>query len=167
MDERTPVDLIEDLFRRSYLRLVRVAGLLVDDISLAEDVVQEVFSGLTPSIVLGIEHDGYLVKAVVNRARTAIRREQRSATRQHRFTDPVMGHAPSAEDQTLGETSDRMMEAIQSLPQRQREVIVMRYYLDLSASESADRLGITPTAVRSSTHRALAALGLHLEGVDR
>jgi RNA polymerase sigma factor (sigma-70 family) len=52
----------------------------------------------------------------------------------------------------------RVMRALRRLPDRQREVLVLRFYLDLSEAEIAGQMGIRPGTVRSTTSRALAAL---------
>jgi DNA-directed RNA polymerase specialized sigma24 family protein len=54
---------------------------------------------------------------------------------------------------------DQIVEAVRRLPPRQRETLVLRFYLDLSAEEAATTMGISPSSVRSATHRALASLG--------
>jgi RNA polymerase sigma factor (sigma-70 family) len=52
---------------------------------------------------------------------------------------------------------------VRRLPPRQREALVLRFYLDLSAEETAITMGISPSSVRSATHRALASLGRMLQ----
>ena len=55
------------------------------------------------------------------------------------------------------------MAALRRLPARQREALVLRFYLDLSAEEAAATMGISSSSVRSATHRALATLGRMLQ----
>ena len=62
-----------------------------------------------------------------------------------------------------GEERREVMRALRRLPARQREALVLRYYLDLSAEEIAATMGIGPSSVRSAIHRALAALGRMLQ----
>jgi RNA polymerase sigma factor (sigma-70 family) len=62
-----------------------------------------------------------------------------------------------------GEERREVMRALRRLPARQREVLVLRFYLDLSAEEIAATMGIGPSSVRSAAHRALASLGRMLE----
>jgi RNA polymerase sigma factor (sigma-70 family) len=50
------------------------------------------------------------------------------------------------------------------LPQRQREALLLRYYLDLSDEEIAHAMGVRQSTVRSAVHRGLAALGNVLAG---
>lgn len=52
---------------------------------------------------------------------------------------------------------------LQRLPARQREVLVLRYYLDLSEAQIADALGIAPGSVKAHAHRGLAALRTQME----
>ena len=51
------------------------------------------------------------------------------------------------------------MRAIRRLPGRQREALVLRFYLDAPDAEIARLMGIRESTVRSTTHRAIAALG--------
>ena len=55
--------------------------------------------------------------------------------------------------------------ALRTLPTRQREALVLRYYLDLSESEIADVMGISRGAVKSHAARGIAALRTTLEAV--
>jgi DNA-directed RNA polymerase specialized sigma24 family protein len=57
--------------------------------------------------------------------------------------------------------------ALRTLPGRQREAIVLRYYADLSEAEIAAAMGISRGAVKSHTARAMAALRAELEQQDR
>ena len=52
-----------------------------------------------------------------------------------------------------------MAAALRRLPERQREALVLRYYLDLSEAEIAATMGISRGTVKSATSRALAAVG--------
>jgi RNA polymerase sigma factor (sigma-70 family) len=56
-----------------------------------------------------------------------------------------------------------MMRALRRLPARQREALVLRYYLDLSHEEIATAMGIAPSSVRSAIHRGLTSLGRMLQ----
>src|SRR5215831_21078951 len=118
------------LFHLHYRRLVSLANLLVDDRETAEEVVQDAFESLfrrwgslrDPSSAVA-----YLDRSVVYGSRSRIRR--RSTERS--FHLPEAGTAPSAESAGVDHRqSDDLFAAVQQLPQRQREVIVLRYYLD-------------------------------------
>jgi len=68
--------------------------------------------------------------------------------------------AASAEAAALtGEERRDVMDALRRLPDRQREVLVLRFYLDLSEAEIAADMKISPSTVRSTAHRGLTALG--------
>jgi RNA polymerase sigma factor (sigma-70 family) len=59
----------------------------------------------------------------------------------------------------LSEEQRAVAAALRKLPQRQREAVVLRYYLDLSEEETAGVMGVARGTVKSATHRALAAVG--------
>jgi RNA polymerase sigma factor (sigma-70 family) len=66
----------------------------------------------------------------------------------------------SAESVVLSEEERKVvMAALRQLPHRQREVLVLRFYLDMTEKEIAAQMGIGQSTVRSSTHRGLLALG--------
>ena len=56
------------------------------------------------------------------------------------------------------ELSDRMATLLKVLPDKQREIVVLRVVVGLSAEETADAVGSTPGAVRVAQHRALSRL---------
>ena len=65
----------------------------------------------------------------------------------------------SAEAAVLSSEERReVVRALRRLPERQRDVLVLRYYLDLSDDQIAGDLGISPSTIRSTRHRALASL---------
>jgi RNA polymerase sigma factor (sigma-70 family) len=69
----------------------------------------------------------------------------------------------SAEAAVLSvERRREVMAALRGLPDRQREVLVLRFYLDLPDTDIARDMGISPGTVRSTAYRALAALGRSL-----
>jgi RNA polymerase sigma-70 factor (sigma-E family) len=153
------------LYEAHALGMIRLAHIMLGDRQSAEDVVQEAFCGVyrrwshladTGSAV------HYVRSAVLNHCRSVLRRRTTSlAPRQ------VTGHPESvrsAEAAVLTrEERDEIMRAVRRLPPRQREALVLRFYLDLSAEETAITMGISPSSVRSATHRALASLGRLLQ----
>ena len=64
-----------------------------------------------------------------------------------------------------GAQHEEMIDALRRLPTRQREVLVLRYYADLSEADIADALGISRGAVKSHASRGMAALRTTLEHV--
>ncbi|MHB1594825.1 MAG: SigE family RNA polymerase sigma factor [Streptosporangiaceae bacterium] len=152
------------LYQAHYRSLVRLAVLLVHDVATAEEVVQDSFVALHSGGMHRLRDSekalSYLRAAVVNRSRSVIRHRvvvDRNAPK----PAPDM---PSAEHGalTLLERS-AVVAALRSLPDRQREVVVLRYYGDLSEAQIAAAMGITRGAVKSHTSRAMAALRSVLE----
>ena len=153
-----------DLYRAQRLPLLRLAVLLVDDRTVAEDVVQDAFLGLQRRwhAVDPAAAAGYLRTSVVNGARSQLRR--RGVARRHlRVAEP--DDAPPADVAVLLDEEHReVVEAMRRLPSRQREVLVLRYWSGLSEAEIAAVLGVARGTVKSSASRALAALENELGG---
>ncbi|MFE6052061.1 RNA polymerase sigma factor [Kitasatospora sp. NPDC056446] len=166
---RKPADdrpTLTDLYHAHRLGLVRMAVMLVDHQDLAEDVVQEAFTQLYQRY--GEDLDdldnalGYLRTSVVNGARSMLRRRKTA----REYVPPHEADAPSAEDHAvLNDEHRRVLVALQELTPRQREVLVLRYWSDLSEAQIADTLGLSRGAVKSTASRALDALEKHLEKV--
>jgi len=151
------------LYQAHALGLIRLAYLMLGDAAAAEDVVQEAFTGLyrrwaelsDPAKALP-----YVRSSVLNASRSQLRR---LGARPPGAGQPLPP-AVSAEAAALsGEDRREVLSALRRLPGRQREVLVLRYYLDLPEPEIAAVMGIGPSTVRSTAHRALAALGRMLE----
>ena len=154
----------QELYRHRRLGLVRLAMLLVDDLPTAEDVVQDAFAALLRRHgrrLAGLEDaEAYLRTSVVNTARSVLRR--RRTVRAH--IPERERHAPSADrDVLLAETHQEVIDALRQLTHRQREVLVLRYWSDLTEAQIADSLRISRGTVKSTASRALDALGRQLE----
>jgi RNA polymerase sigma factor (sigma-70 family) len=93
---------------------------------------------------------------VVNGARSVLRRRQ-VARRHLRVAEPDEGPAADLA-LLLDEEHRQVVEALRTLPRRQREVLVLRYWSELSESEIAATLGIARGTVKSSASRGLSAL---------
>ena len=132
--------------------------LLVDDQASAEDVVQDAFAALArrPGAVRDASKAlAYLRVSVVNTARSALRRRRTARA----YTPPHDVSPPSPEDSAvLAEEHREVIAALQTLAPRQREVLVLRYWQNLSEAEIARTLGISPGTVKSTASRALVAL---------
>ena len=154
------------LYTAHYRPLVRLAALLLHDTPAAEDVVQDAFVAMHGSWRRLRDTDkavAYLRQAVVNRARSRMRHLK--VVDKHAPTPPP--DAPSAEVGALGAVQrDEVMAALRRLPHRQREVLVLRYYGDLSEAQTAAAMGCSAGAVKSHTSRAMAALRPLLEGTS-
>jgi RNA polymerase sigma-70 factor (sigma-E family) len=153
------------LYEAHALGMIRLAHIMLGDRQSAEDVVQEAFYGLyrrwshladTGSAV------HYVRSAVLNHCRSVLRRRTTSRAPQQVTSHPESVRSAEAAVLTR-EERDEIMRAVRRLPPRQREALVLRFYLDLSAEETAITMGISPSSVRSATHRALASLGRLLQ----
>src|SRR5688572_27520888 len=133
-------------YRASYADLVRLAYLVSGDRSAAEEVVQDAFVAVHASWDRVREPLPYLRQAVVNRCRSWGRRQQLERERQPRPADPA----------TI--VADEMWDALQTLPDRQRAAIVLRFYADLPDAEIAGLLDCRVPTVRTAVHRGLAKL---------
>lgn len=137
---------------------------MLGDQAAAEDVVQDAFCGLhrrwrqldDPAKALQ-----YVRSAVLNGCRSQLRARTRA---QRRATFHPVGHAASAEDDVLiAAEHHEVLAALRELPARQREALVLRFYLDLSEPDIAAAMGISQGTVKSTTSRAIAALGRILQ----
>ncbi|WP_343948905.1 SigE family RNA polymerase sigma factor [Nonomuraea longicatena] len=160
--EDPPAD-IAALFTAHRLDLVRFAFLLVGDQETAEDVVQDAFTAVHRRWRRLADHDRllpYLRTSVLNGCRAVHRR--RAVARRLRVDKEVPFW--SAEDQVLlGETRREVFAAVSGLSRRQREAVVLRYYLHLSEAETAAVMGVSCGTVKSTVSRALRALAVKLE----
>jgi RNA polymerase sigma-70 factor (sigma-E family) len=154
---------VSALFLAHHARLVALARLLVDDLPTAEDVVQDAFADLYRRWRWIRDREAapaYLRTAVTNGARSRLRRRQVARAKDE--SSPVS--APSAEHLAIDREDLREVVAgVHALPHRQREVVVLRYYLDLTEAEIASTLQISKGTVKSHMARAVAALTATLE----
>ncbi len=168
----TPDEAVEHLYAAHYRQLVRLSVLLVRDQETAEEVVQDCFVALHARWRrLRDPHQGlaYLRQSVVNRSRSILRhravevRHLTSLTQEAAAAPPLPGadHAVVRRDGRAA-----VLEALQRLSARQREVLVLRYYLDLDEAGIAETLGISRGAVKSHASRGAAALRTLLEPDD-
>jgi RNA polymerase sigma-70 factor (sigma-E family) len=151
-------DVVSDLYRAHALTMIRVAVLLVGDQPTAEDVVQEAFIGLYRAVARLTEQGkalAYLRVAVVNGCRSVLRARKRAALRRTQHEPPVWSAEAAA---MAGEDRRALLSAVARLPRRSREVLALRYYLDLPDYEIAAALGVSRSTVSSTASRALAAL---------
>ena len=159
----SPRAAVTSLFHAHYRRLVGLAGLMVDDRETAEEVVQDAFEQLYRrwgSLRDSRAAVGYLERSVVNGARSRVRRRYTERS----FVYPDAGSTPSAETAGVDSSQrDDLVAAVRELPKRQREVIVLRYFLDLSEDQIALWLGVSTGSVKQHAHRATAALQKRME----
>jgi RNA polymerase sigma-70 factor (sigma-E family) len=154
---------VTDLYATHYRTLVGLAALLLRDQATAEEVVQDAFVAMHGRWRRLRDSDkalGYLRRSVINGSRSVLRHRavvDRAAT-------PPPPDAPSAEQDamTLLEHS-AMVAALDRLPLRQREALVLRFYADMSPAQIAAAMGIGTSAVKGHTARGLSSLRTMLE----
>jgi RNA polymerase sigma-70 factor (sigma-E family) len=163
---------LTDLYAEHWHSLVRLSWLLVRDQHVAEETVQDAFVAMHSRWNQLRNRDlalAYLRRCVVNSSRSVLRHrnvedrylsaETRARTAYGTTTEP------SAETRALEHaTGDRLIAALGRLPRRQREVLTLRYYLDLSEAQIADALSISAGSVKAHAHRGLASLRSDVEG---
>jgi RNA polymerase sigma-70 factor (sigma-E family) len=166
LDERTAPSFAA-VYHAQRLAMVRLAAFLVGDLQTAEDVAQDAFAGLhkhwhrlrDPEAAVG-----YLRRAVVNGSRSLLRRRRTARA----YVWPVAGEEPGADSTVLAaDEQQRLRHAVARLPRRQREVLVLRYWSDLTEAQIADTLGISAGTVKSTASRALQALETALSRQER
>ena len=148
------------LYREHALGLIRLAVVMLGDRPAAEDVVQEAFCGLYRhwrSLTDPGKALAYVRSSVINGCRSVLRRRGRQAGGPAGLAGP-----PGESAETTALTSEEHREvlaAVRRLPDRQREVLVLRFYLDLDEQEIATALRISRGTVKSTASRGIAALG--------
>jgi RNA polymerase sigma-70 factor (sigma-E family) len=154
---------IEELFEAHYARLVHLARHLLDEPNAAEDIVMDAYESLArhwgrvrdPDAALG-----YLQACVVNGSRSRLRR-QLTARRQLLLLRGSRAKTTevAAEHVVLSRyESEQVIDAVRRLPTRQRQVLVLRYYQELSVAAVAELLGCSTGSVKTHAHRGLRAL---------
>ncbi len=145
---------VEELYRERFGQLVRLAALLTGSSAVGEEIAQDAF--IRCHRVLGDvdQPAAYLRAAVVNGCRSFHRRRKLALG-----LWPRTGVLPESVDPELHELAD----VLAVLPERQRTVLVLRYYADLSEVEIADVLGCRPGTVKSLAHRGLARMRTLIE----
>ena len=145
------------LYQAHALGLIRLAVVMLGDRAAAEDVVQEAFCGLYRRWNQLSDTDkalSYVRSSVINGCRSALRK--RRLPLRLRW-EPAGESAESAV--LISEEHQEVLAAMRRLPVRQREAVVLRFYLDLGEEEIAASMRVTRGTVKSTTSRALAALG--------
>jgi RNA polymerase sigma-70 factor (sigma-E family) len=156
-------DVVTEIYAAHYGQLVRLALLLVHDVQTAEEVVQDAFEAMHLAWRRLRDSEkalSYLRQTVVNRSRSVLR--HRKVVDFH--APKPAPDEPSAEHAALALIErSAVIAALHLLPVRQREAIVLRYYVDLCEADIAQAMGICRGAVKSHTARAMAALKSTLE----
>jgi len=148
------------LYEAHAMGLLRLAVVMLGDLRSAEDVVQEAFCGLyrrwrlldDPGKALG-----YARSSVLNGCRSELRARARSERRGISLT--AVDAASPEEDVLVAEEHREVLAALRRLPARQREALVLRFYLGMSEPDIAAAMAVSQGTVKSTTSRALSSLG--------
>ena len=140
------------LYQVHYPALVRLAALLIPDLATAEDIVQDAFAAVHSRWHVQPDLDAalaYLRWSVVHRSRSV----------------PPLGPAEGTGEpaEGTGEPGSAVVSALRALSPRQREVVVLQYFADLSEAEIAAATGMSMTAVRDHAAQAMSSLQAELE----
>lgn len=163
-------EFVEEVYHAEAVNLVRLARIFTDDRTGAEDIVQEAFIRLfhaSDRIADPKKSAAYVRSIVLNLARDHNRRGLMSLRHQDAMVDD---RAPTQPDDevTRSESHTEVLEALAQLSPRQRDCLVLRFYMELSEREIASTLQISPNSVKTHCRRGLEALSARLEaGNDR
>ena len=168
-DSRVALD-VDEFVRAMYLEhgrgLVHMVRLFVDDRNAAEDLVQEAFIRLARSAHKIEDHRkaaAYLRSIVLNLARDHNRRGLVSL--RHRL--PLNDEQASTEDTViLAEDHQEVVDALRTLPRRQRDCLILRYYDELGIDDIAETLSISRNSVKTHLARGMKTLGSRLSAPE-
>lgn len=137
-------------------RLLRVAWLLTGDTHLAEDLLQTVLAKVWPkwSRIADENPEAYVRQALVHTHASWWRRRWRGEVPHGDLPDL----APARDAYAGVDLEQALATAVRALPVRQRAVVVLRYFEDLSVTETAEVLGCTEGTVKSQAAKALRTL---------
>ncbi len=146
-------------FERLLLRAYRVSFRMLRSREDAEDVAMDTMArALRDWHLLRAAPDPWVAKVAANLSIDLWRRAQR------RRNHDLLGRLGSSEFQT--EDGMVLRQALVRLPKRQREVVAMRYFLDMTEHEIAAALGCSPGSVKQHASRGLASLRHQLQNPD-
>ncbi|EFL24907.1 putative RNA polymerase ECF-subfamily sigma factor [Streptomyces himastatinicus ATCC 53653] len=159
----TTVDHLTETYRAHYRSLLGLAALLLDDTASCEDVVQEAFIRVHSARKRVRDPEktlAYLRQTVVNLSRSALRRRILGL----KLLSKPMPDMASAEEGAYDQLErDQLIKAMKGLQRRQREVLVLRYFADMTEAQVAETLGISLGSVKAYGSRGIAALRVAME----
>ena len=135
------------LYHAEYAAMVRLARRLVDSTERAEEIVQDAFAKVYDRWHRLDEPGGYLRTAVVNGARSELRKRE---VRRRVGLHPRRGEEPG--------DRDYLLDALDGLPPKRKTALVLRFYLDMSEKDIAEAMDVRPGTVKSLISRGLAEL---------
>lgn len=146
-------DAWRDLYDREYPRLVRALLAMSGDADAAEDAAQEAFVRAHRTGLARIERPSAWLLAVASRELFGRRRRRRSE-------EARWGEAPALDRAPYDAALDRvdLLAALRQLPERQRAMVVARFYYGLSYEQIAATFGVRSGTVGATLHQALGKL---------
>ncbi|WP_018529210.1 SigE family RNA polymerase sigma factor [Streptomyces sp. HmicA12] len=159
----TTVDHLTETYRAHYRSLLGLAALLLDDTASCEDVVQEAFIRVHSARKRVRDPEktlAYLRQTVVNLSRSTLRRRILGLKL---LTKPMPDMASAEEGAYDLLERDALKKALKGLQRRQREVLVLRYFADMTEAQVAEALGISLGSVKAYGSRGIAALRVAME----
>ncbi|MFI5618122.1 SigE family RNA polymerase sigma factor [Streptomyces sp. NPDC051567] len=162
----TTVDHLTRTYQAHYRSLLGLAALLLDDTASCEDVVQEAFIRVHSARNRVRDRDktlAYLRQTVVNLSRSALRRRILGL----KLLPKPMPDMASAEEGAYDQLErDDLIKAMRGLQRRQREVLVLRYFADMTEAQVAETLGVSIGSVKAYGSRGIAALRVAMEAAQ-
>ncbi|WSP99896.1 SigE family RNA polymerase sigma factor [Streptomyces sp. NBC_01232] len=162
----TTVDHLTATYQAHYRSLLGLAALLLDDTASCEDVVQEAFIRVHSARNRVRDREktlAYLRQTVVNLSRSALRRRILGL----KLLSKPMPDMASAEEGAYDQLErDDLIKAMRGLQRRQREVLVLRYFADMTEAQVAETLGVSLGSVKAYGSRGIAALRVAMEAAQ-
>ena len=152
LNDRVTANAFEEFYQAEYLPMVRLAFGLLDTPESAEEITQDAFAKVFEHWDRLDNPGGYLRTAVVNGARSELRRRE------------VRRRIRPGRPRQIPAEQDYLLDALERLPTRRKTALVLRYYGALSEREIAETMGIRPGTVKSLLSGGLAQLR---EVIDR
>lgn len=149
-----PIDW-RDLYDREYPRLLRALAAIGGDPDAAEDAAQEAFVKAHRHGVERLERPGAWLLVVATRE---LFRHRRRQTRERDGWAAAAEAAPGGAPYDAAADRADLLAALRELPERQRAMVVARYYYGLSYDEIAAEFGVRGGTVGATLHQALAKL---------
>ncbi len=141
---------LRQFLREDYPRLVGAVALVTGDLATAEDAVQEAVARAWERTERGqpiAALDRWVAAVAMNLSRSRLRHLRVERRARHLLVQPASVEAPNAD-------AVDVRSALQDLPHRQREVVVLRYYLDLDTAQVAEAMGTSAGTVKSQLAKA-------------
>lgn len=144
---------LEELFLAHRGSMVRLGRLLTGSVAVAEEVVQESFIKLFERRATVDNPVAYLHRTVVNGCHSRMRRRKNEASKL-----AILGTPSEIQQPAMPVETAEIWESLNSLTQRQRTAIVLRFYNDMTTVATAEAMGVRPGTVKSLVHRGLEQL---------